>query len=392
MQTFASVHAGESIQTAINNSSIGTIIGIEAGDYFEDLVINKSIELQVQSIIPGGRRRPNWSPVRVTGKAQTLTMLGSNIRITGLTFQSIDSSQTIVVDKGTQNILDKVSILGNSKTGQHRGVAANGKSLAIIQNHIDDCWLPKRDAQAVACWDGTDGLVIFDSYLGGGAQSFMSGGSNPQNADRIPKNIKISNCTFGKNSNWYDLGAQIKCAFEVKNGINIFVNECDFQYAGNAEGQGAYLIVLTPRDQTPKGQPGRAPYTVVKDIEIHKCTGSHASGIASILGSDSNFPTQTTTNITIRDFKAMDIDSSGVWKGRGRLFEFDRAPQRVTIEDVEVDGRNLNAQFYFIGKPPLGLIARNLQLPETKYGLKIDNGGQGLEAVKAYAPDAILDL
>jgi hypothetical protein len=223
--------------------------------------------------------------------------------------------------------------------------------------------------------------------MGGGAQSFMAGGSDPISEDRIPKNITITSSTFGKNLKWYEMGAQIKCAFELKNAINVFVGDSDFQFAGIAQGQGAYLIVLTPRNQN-----GRAPYSLVKDVLIQACTGSHAAGIASFLGTDDFNESLMLENVTIRDFSATDITRSGIWKGAGRLFNFDRGPKDIHLESIDVEGSNLSSHFYFDHEPPTGLIARNLKLPPAKYPFFVDNMTPGLASVLKYAPDAIIEI
>jgi hypothetical protein len=102
-------------------------------------------------------------------------------------------------------------------------------------------------------------------------------------------------------------------------------------------------------------------------------------------------PSGPLADFVLRDSTFSVINPQGITGGAGRLFMFDRSPQRVTIDTVTVTGDHLNALGYFSGAAPTGLALRRLSLPPAKYGWKIDGGGMGVAALKAYAPDADLD-
>ena len=151
-------------------------------------------------------------------------------------------------------------------------------------------------------------------------------------------------------------------------------------------GQGAYLFVFTPRNQG-----GNAPWSTVQDVIINNCTGQFAGGVITLLGSDNVHPSGPCANITLRDCSFTDIDPQGITKGAGRLFTFDRSPQRVTLDGITVTGQNLSALGYFSGAAPVGLVLTRLNLPTARYGWKIDAGGMGVAALHAYAPDLVTD-
>jgi hypothetical protein len=107
----------------------------------------------------------------------------------GLATSNGDSSVVDLTDCDV--LLDQCEILGDPVHGAHRGVIANGHGITIVECRIDDCFGFGRDCMAVGCWDGCDDLMIFDSYLGGGAMSFMAGGGDSTTAARMPRNITI---------------------------------------------------------------------------------------------------------------------------------------------------------------------------------------------------------
>jgi hypothetical protein len=86
---------------------------------------------------------------------------------------------------------------------------------------------------------------------------------------------------LSKNPAWYAQHVQIKNAFELKCAINVKLTNSILEYAGTSAGQGAYLIVLTPRNQD-----GGAPWSTVQNVLIENCIGRYAGGVAQFLGRD----------------------------------------------------------------------------------------------------------
>jgi hypothetical protein len=181
---------------------------------------------------------------------------------------------------------------------------------------------------------------------------------------------------------------QIKNALELKCAIDVTVSECLLQYAGISEGQGAYLIVLTPRNQD-----GAAPWSTVQRVLIERIHGVMGGGCVSFMGSDYSHPSGPLKDIVIREALFDGIDPQGPTKGDGRCFFFTRAPQHVTLENITVKAKNMTSNIYLgpYEMPPTGLVLRNLVLPAATYPIKIDGGGQGEAALKAWAPDVIME-
>jgi hypothetical protein len=388
------VPVGSNLQALVANARDGAVFSLEAGNYTvgEGLILDKAVTLQTAALMPGGRRPRSWQPVwltgsgdatvqhRATGSAQGATLRGIGVR-------NLVAEHELVADTGLGLTLDRCLLLGDAQRGQHRGIEANGVGLTVRQCTIDDIFAIGRDTQAIMGWNGTQNLVVEDCLLSAAGEAVMFGGATAVDAAHNPQTIRLAGCTLSKKVAWYAAGAQIKTALELKNATHVIVQDCILEYAGTAEGQGAYLIVLTPRNQD-----GDTPWATVGDVLIERCVARFGGGCVNFLGTDSEHPSGPLDGVALRNVLFDHIDSTQVWKGSGRCFQFGDAPRHVTLDGLTVRGANLAASGYFYGAPPVGLRVRNVITPETTYGMKIDGGGMGLAAVRAYAPDAVFEL
>src|SRR5439155_26192805 len=154
------------------------------------------------------------------------------------------------------------------------------------------------------------------------------------NIFRVPTNIKIINSVLTKKIEWYSLSIvpQMKCALELKNCKNFYCFNCTLEYAGTAQGQGSFLIVLTPRNQS-----GKASYSTVQNVLIEHCVCKSGGGCVNFLGSDTNWPSGPLRNVTIVDTEFSEM-SSERWGGPGRLFQFIKKPQNIVLQDLLIKG------------------------------------------------------
>lgn len=350
--------------------------------YTRSVTLNKSLSLVSSR---GGTQRitrDEPAPAFTAG----FRAVADKVGLDGLEFRQIDPLTDIVVLSGRQPLIERCRILGDPVKGAKRGIAANGGDQVISRCYIADIFGVGMDTQAICAWDMEPGLRITDCYLEAAGQSVMLGGADSASEGRMPRAVVIRGCQLTKNPTWFVNGAQIKTALELKACVGVTVDDCVLEYAGTAQGQGAYLIVATVRNQN-----GKAPWSAIQNVTITNCRGAHAGGILNLLGQDSNFPSGALDGFTLSASSFTDIDPMGITGGSGRLFMFDRAPANVRIAAVGVQGKNLKALGYFSGPAPKKLTLTGLALPATTYGWKIDAGGQGLAALKGYMPDLVYD-
>lgn len=387
------VRAGQDHLAAIAAAQPGDVLAFEPATYVGTVKLTKPITLQPTVAVPIGRRVATFNPVTFIGSdVSTIQHTNPNggTRLIGITGKSTGVDRDIVDDVGVGFLLDRVALLGDPVKGQRRGLAANGTNAQISQSLIDDCFRFGADSQAIMGWNGTNGLVVDDCALYGGAETVMFGGATAASAAKNPQHIVIKRSLMSKKTAWYGMGVQIKNAFELKNALHVTVVDSVMEYGGIAEGQGAYVIVLTPRNQD-----NDTPWATVKDVLFERCVARHGAGGASMLGKDTNYVSDVLDGVTFRNVLFDDLTPAGLWgtgdkAGAGRVFAFDQNPRHVTIDSVTVRAANMWAAGYFmpLSNPTTGLVLKNIVMPSTVYSWKIDDGGQGLAALKAWAPDA----
>lgn len=315
----------------------------------------------------------------ITSQVEKFELLGIEVR---------SNTNDILVLQGMDPIINQVKVMGDPVKGNKRGITANGGNMSIRQCYIDNIKRVGQDTQAIFTSNMLrPGLFITDSFLCAAGQSFMAGGEDPTDESHIPENIYIDKCTLTKNPAWFTENQQIKCAFELKNCKNARLTNSTLEYAGMSDGQQAYLIVLTPRNQG-----GKAPYTTVSGVLVENCIARHAGACANFLGSDNVNPSGPLKDVIFNNVHFSDIDPAGITKGNGRCFQFARGGENIILQNITIEGQNLHSIGYFTSPFPKGLMMKNMKLPSSKYGWKIDNGGQGLDAVKAAIPDARFEL
>lgn len=402
VDTSIRVTAGQSIQSAIDSVAPGTSIFIEPATYNEVLTIKKSVYLRPLNDRPLQRASANLpSGVVITSSGQTVTNLSTTATIRDITLRSSNPDSTIVTDNGVGFQLLMCLVLGDDINGQHRGIAANGESSVFSKCVVDQIKAVGREAQALSGWDGSKNILLDDCIFYGATQSVMFGGADPQNMTRSPQNIVMNNCLLSKRFAWYAEGVKIKNAFELKNCNGFTMDNCTLEYAGLHDGQGAYGIVLTPRNQG-----GTAPYSTVRSVILRNSIVRFCGGGVSMMAKDDRvaFPSDWLDDVHIENMLFDEIDPKGITvngvltpylSGKvspGHVFQFANGPKNITIQDVTIRGRGIKAEGYFYGPPPTGLKLSNIVCPPTTYGWKIDGGGQTLDTLKAYAPDVVLNL
>jgi hypothetical protein len=395
-----SLAAGASIQDTLDlpRGELPRVIELADGTYTGAVVCSYPVTIRPVRALPVGRVTEAYQYVTLTSSAaQTIDVPGTEVTLQGLCVTNTNKLNQLIRVRGTTTLIDRCVLLGSPTTGMHRGIEANGTNTEIRRCHIDYIWDVGRDTQAIAGWNGTNGLLIDDCYLSAAAEVVLMGGSDSSSAEMMPQDITLTNSTLTKRTEWYGMHAQIKTAFELKAASGVTVQDCIFEYAGVAEGQSGFLILLSIRNQN-----GGATWSTVEHVLMERITGHHCGAGILLLGHDTNYPSGTMTDITLRDITIDDVNRRdptmfpGTYKGNGRLFSFMNAPADVTIERVTMSGTNITAGAYFIQAgqpPPTGMVIRDYRYSTATYPLVVagSTGGITVAAVRAYAPDIVLD-
>jgi hypothetical protein len=394
------VTPGANLQAAIDAADAGSTIRLAPGTYEGAIQIRKSIHMIPLNPPANGPATADASAWLTSAASATvvITPEAADVSFLGIGCRNSNAQSEWYTVQGSRVLFDRCTGLGDPAHGQHRGWRVEGKTIRLVHCYADDVFLPGRDSSVVGGWQDCDGVEIDKCYLRGGAETIMFGGADAPSAERMPKNIRITASTLTKNPDWYAMGAQLKTPFELKCAIGVYMADCLLEYAGVAEGQSAYLVVLKCTNQN-----GNAPWTVVRDVVIERCLCRYGGGGVMFLGKDYNYGSEIMTNVTIRDCRFTAMNPEGVWsqggyKGSGRCTNFDHAPHGVTLDAITMEGTNMSALGYFANTPkqPTALTLRNWKYGATKYGWKIDAGGGDVPPaatnLQALMPDMVYEI
>jgi len=383
------VAAGTPLQPLLDSAAADSVFVLEVGTYPGSLVLRQPVTLTAK-VVPNGRATQAGTGVVIIGTADedAITVEGENVTLVGLTVKTSHQNRQLVAVTGAHVTIDRCSLLGDPSFGCHRGIMLNGAGALVTQCHVDNVFDVGRDTQAISGWDGTRDIVIDDCYLEGAGEVVMFGGADSTSPERMPTHIRITNCTLTKNPDWYARGVQIKNALELKCAIDVEVDNCILEYGGTAEGQGAYLILLSTRNQD-----GSAPWTTIQHVAITRCHCRHGGAGIKILGRDDGQPSVPMTDVLLDEVMFSDIDPD-TYGGDARGVTIMGAPDALTLQGITIEAVRLGTTLYLIPEPlyPTNLVLRNMKLPPSDYGMKIDGGGAGVEAWQAAMPDAIIEL
>ena len=396
------VTPGQSVQAAIDSAPVGATLRLAAGTYDGALVIRKSVTLTGPNPPPPGTATESC-PVWLTAYAEQSVLVtpeASDVAFVGIGFKQQYPDYELALLQGNHLLLDRCVGLGDPANGLRRGWRVEGKNITVSGCYMNNIWRPGRDTVCIGSWQVLDGLLVEHCYLCGGAETVMFGGADSPSADRICKNIKITNCTLTKDPAWYGMGAQIKTPFELKSAKHVYMADCVLEWGGIAEGQGAYLMVITVRNQD-----GTAPWECIEDVVIERCACRHGGGGMNILGHDDLQPSGGLVGLTVRNCSFVDLNPDGPWAnhtegwyGHGRGVMFNGKPQQVTLEALTMEGVSMNSLGSFANTPnqPVGLTMRNWKYFTSDYGWKIDDGGMDVppacDNLKQLMPDLVYEI
>ena len=282
-------------------------------------------------------------------------------------------------------VIDRCYVHGNPGEASGRGVALNGKSLAVIDSTLADFKDQDFDTQAIMGWNGPGPFKIVNNYLEAAGENVMFGGADPSIANLVPSDIEIRGNHFFKPTSWRGVWAAVKNLFELKNARRVLVEGNVFENIWLAA-QAGFAVQLTVRNQD-----GTAPWSTIEDVTIRKNIVRHAAAGVNILAADDPNPSQTMKRVLLQGNLFDDITGS-TWGGQGRLFQIlgwaAGSTDLVIEHNTGVQTENLN---YSDGLAHLGFIYRNNLTPrgDAGFGFIGTGAAEGLPTLTVYFPLAV---
>ena len=406
---------GADVQAAIDSAQAGDVIMLQAGATFtgpftlpkkrgHGWIIVRTSAHDSTLPPPGTRVTPSHAaamPKIVAGASSGHAIVAASgahhFRFIGIEVMAAEGSTTFDLvqlgsgsDRSTRTlphdiIIDRCYIHGLAGEAAIRGVALNGKRLAVIDSYLAEFKDQVVDTQAIMGWNGPGPFKIVNNYLEAAGENVIFGGADPSISNLVPSDIEIRENHFFKPTTWRGVWAAVKNLFELKNARRVLVEGNVFENTWQAA-QDGYAILFTVRDQD-----GRAPWSTIEDVTFQKNIIRHAGSGLDILTADDPNVSRNMKRILIRDNLFDDI--SGVrWGGFGRFITylgFAGASVDVTIEhNTAFHEENI---LLADGIAHTGFIYRNniTPRPAAGFGFIGSDTAEGVPTLTAFFPVAV---
>ena len=330
-------------QNALNSAALGDVIELQAETIYTGpfTLPNKTTGtgwIYVRSSAyaslpaPGTRVGPSHASLmpklviaaNQSGAIRTATQ-AHHYRFVGIEFQPTGSPafDLLALGSGSETseaslphniVIDRCYVHGLAGQPAKRGIALNGKFLAVIDSYLADFKDQTQDTQAILGWNGPGPFKIVNNYLEATGENMMFGGGDPSISNLVPSDIEIRNNHFFKPTSWRGVWAAVKNNFELKNARRLLVEGNIFENNWLAA-QNGWAVQLTVRNQD-----GACTWCTIEDVTFRKNIVRHASGGLNILSTDDPNVSQNMKRVLIQDNLFDDINGTN-WGSTGRLFQ-----------------------------------------------------------------------
>jgi Putative binding domain, N-terminal len=402
------VGVGDSLQAAIDSANPGDVILLHAGVTFTGNFVIRSSKHSItirssadDSLLPaaGQRTSPDYwqylpklqSPsnvaaLKIEPGASYITLMHLEILASGngsanlIELGAADSRQTSVAQAPHHLVLDRLLVNIPASAPQRRAIALNSGDTQILGCYLAGLKYAGSDAQAIAGWNGPGPFLIENNYLEGAAENVLFGGGDPTIPGLVPTNIRILRNHLSKPLSWKGSSWTVKNLLELKNAQDVLIEGNLLEYNWLAA-QSGYSILFTPRNQS-----GGNPNTVVQRVKFVNNKVRHVSAVFSILGRDTNYPSQLTNDIEIRNNVFEDV-SKATYGGTGRLMLIDGGDNIRIANNTSI---NTGTAIYVWGHQVTNFVVENTILNHGDYGIMGANSSPGNATLAMWFPGAVV--
>jgi hypothetical protein len=354
------VEAGGDLQAALDAARPGDTLALPAGAVFRgpfDLPRpsgNGWITVRSAAIDrlppPGTRVTPEDAAAMPVLEATEGTVLRAgagahHVRFVGLELRPaagsflyalalLGSKETSAEETPHHIVFERCYLHGDPEKGTRRGIALNGRHLAVVDSHLSDFKERGADSQAVAGWNGPGPILIANNFLAAAGEDVMFGGATPAIAGLVPSDITLERNLLTKPLAWkqgepeYDGSSwSVKNLFELKSARRVKASGNRLENSW-AQSQRGYAVVFTVRDEN-----GEAPQAAVEDIAFTDNVVVGAANGVNILGRDNSHPGGggKTARLLIANNVFDDIGGDR-WGGKGTLIQILQGASDVAVE------------------------------------------------------------
>ena len=394
-QTTITVKAGDDLQAAIDKANLGDTVIVQAGATFTgplhlrdkgpgsgtgaDYIMIRTSDLA--GISPEGERvspakHAQSMPKIVAPNEQAAVDTAPqahHYKFVGFEFVPAANSKYVynLIDLGQSNytslsqyphhlVFDRCYIHSPGLNRARRGVALNSAETSVINSYVSGFAGAGDETQAIAGWNGPGPFHIVNNFLQGGGEILIFGGADPSIPNLVPSDIEIRRNHLHRPLEWNNK-ATIKGSFELKNARRVLFdgNLIDSEIRATA-------IVITTRNQN-----GKAPWSIIEDLQITNNIVRHATTGVNFLASDNEHNSQEARRVRIANNLFLDIVSER--QGDTAYFLQINGGSSITIEHntVQQEGNTISAY----GTPTRQFVFRDNIVQFNLYGIVCLNSG-----------------
>ena len=265
-------------------------------------------------------------------------------RLIGLDIGVDDSISTItnLIELGTGSeatvdtqpadiVIDRSYVHGNDRGSFRRGVAMNGRRLAVIESTIENFHDANTDSQAISGWNGPGPFKIVNNTLEAASETIMFGGGDPSIPSLVPSDIEVRRNLMTKRLSWRSEKVPVKNAFELKNARRVLVAGNTFERVWSS-GQDGTAIVLKSTNQGGRCTWCVTEYVTFRDNIVRGAASGLTINAAETGQRDAPLP-PAANHIRIQNVVFEDIGGRD-WGSGGKLFRVFGGVSDVEITHV----------------------------------------------------------
>jgi hypothetical protein len=295
-----------------------------------------------------------------------------------VTLLEFGATETTVDAEPADIIVDRSYVHGADGATTRRGVALNGRRMAVIDSHFENFRDPDNDAQAIAGWNGPGPFKIFNNFLEATGENVMFGGADPAVPDLVPSDLEIRRNILTKRLEWRAGRVAVKNALELKNARRVLIEGNTFENVWTS-GQDGTAIVFKSSNQN-----GRCSWCVTEYVTFRNNI-VRGAGNGFVLSAqeraDRSKPLPVAANnIRIQNVLLQDIGGQE-WGGGGKLLRIFGGVTNVEVSHVTSLG---NPYGILDPRDPSdvnpNLIFRNNIVERMHYGIGA-GGDEGLRTI-----------
>ncbi|MCC6927904.1 MAG: Ig-like domain-containing protein [Gemmatimonadaceae bacterium] len=354
------VHAGDNLQSILNQAQRGDEIVIDAGATFTGnftlpvktgstaangwIIVRSS---QQSALPPQGTRvtsqqaslmpkifSPNTMTALTAGVntggwwisgvefslAPTVTSAAGSIVAIGLATSAQNSLSLVPSDF----VLDRVYIHAQPNQSIQRCLELHAARVAVMDSYLVECHGKGFDSQAIVGWNGTGPYKIVNNTLAGAGENVMFGGADPKVPGAISSDIEIRRNYIYTPASWKGVWTK-KNIFETKASQRVLIEGNVFEGSWT-DAQTGYAFVLKVANQS-----GGCTWCISNDITIRNNIVRNAGAGVGITGKDGSNTIGGLLSRLLIENNYFENINTGAYTGAGRMIAIMNDAHDVTI-------------------------------------------------------------